>query len=324
MRSRTRKALEDTYWYSFNDEPIATGSPVITPRLSDPSFLFPDESPDSLWHLFAHTWQGIEHYTSTSGLEWKREHLLFLRGHSPFIYKEGSVYYLLYEIHDAMKQKGMKRRLTGSRIMFSSSSDLLLWSEPRMILDAASVPHTAYRGGRPRVSRPQLIRTGSRYRLYFGAGEDRIYDTGQKASAYLMAAESSSPDGPYTVIPDPLISPDPESRYRSLATGSVRIIPLSDGIAALECAYYYDDADKKSRSLMRLLFSDDGLSWEDSTIIQKSPETGWASRYISSCDVRYKENEDTWYCYYSANGIDRSLHLPVVTESLGLLLGKEK
>ena len=94
MRFVEKRILEDTYWYSFNDEPIATVGSLIVPRLSDPSFLLPDESPDGLWHLFAHTWLGVEHYTSTSGLEWKKEHLVFLRGHSPFIYKEGNVYYV--------------------------------------------------------------------------------------------------------------------------------------------------------------------------------------------------------------------------------------
>ena len=53
---------------------------------------------------------------------------------------------------------------------------------------------------------------------------------------------------------------------------------------------------------MILMTSDDGISWQDDSIIQLSPEEGWASRCITSCDARYKENEETWYCYYSAIG----------------------
>lgn len=324
MRYRGKASFLETYWYSFNDEPVATRGSLLIPRLSDPSFLLPDESPDALWHLFAHTWQGVEHYVSSSGLEWKREHLVFFRGHSPFIYKEGNVYYLLYEIHDTERKRGRKEKLTGSRIMMSSSSDLSLWSEPRMILDARSVLRSAYRGGKPRVSRPQLVRWNDRYRLYFGAGETRIYDTGQKASAFFMMAESSSLDGPYTISEKPLLIPDGESLHRNLAVGSVRIIPLSDALAAIECAYYYDQPRRRSRSAMILMTSDDGISWQDDSIIQLSPEEGWASRCITSCDARYKENEETWYCYYSANAVDRSLRVPYVKESLGLLLGRSK
>ncbi len=324
MRYRSRESFLDTYWYSFNDEPVATRGSLLIPRLSDPSFLLPDESPDALWHLFAHTWQGVEHYVSSSGLEWEREHLVFFRGHSPFIHKEGNVYYLLYEIHDTERKRRKKEKLTGSRIMMSTSTDLALWSEPRMILDARAVPRASYRGGKPRVSRPQLIRWNDSYHLYFGAGETRIYDTGQKASAFFMTAESSSIDGPYSITEKPLIIPDGESRYRSLASGSVRVIPLGDALGAIECAYFYDEKLKRSRSAMMLMTSEDGISWHDEDLIQLSPEEGWASRCITSCDARYKENEETWYCYYSANAIDRSFKVPYVKESLGLLLGRSK
>ncbi len=322
MRLLSVRSLDDIYWYSFNDEPIATGTPLLTPRLSDPAFLLPDESPDSIWHLFAHTWRGIEHYTSTSGLEWKREHLVFPRAHSPFIYKEGSIYYMLFEIHArTLKKKGGNS--TSSRIMLSSSSDLALWSEPRKILDSQDVPLSSWRGGKRRVSRPQILQWNGRYRLYFGAGEVRMYDSGERTAGSLLYAESYYLEGPYEVGDEVVIATDPESRYRNLAAGSVRLIACSDGMAAVSCTRYYDRKKGKSCSLMMFSDSNDGIHFRDSAIMQTTPDSGWAAGYITSCDLRYKENEETWYCYFSADGHPDS-RIPLRRESLGLLLGKKR
>ena len=322
MRFVPVRSLDDIYWYSFNDEPIATGNPYITPRLSDPSFLLPDESPDALWHLFANTWKGIEHYTSTSGLEWKREHTVFFFGHSPFIYKEGSIYYMLFETHTrSFRRKG--EHTDSSRIMLSSSSDLALWSEPRKILDSADVPKSSWRGGRRMVFRPQLIQWEGKYRLYFGAGEVEMYDSKEKSAAFLMSAESYYLEGPYDISSHPVMHTDPDSSYSNLATGSVRIIPCSDAVAAVSCTRYYDRAANRSRSLMILAESHDGYAFENHRIMHTTPSEGWSSGYITSCDLRYKENEETWYCYYSADGYPDS-RIPLRREALGLLLGRRK
>ena len=69
--------------------------------------------------------------------------------------------------------------------------------------------------------------------------------------------------------------------------------------------------------------SSDGLSFKDESVMQFTPDSGWASGYITSCDLRYKENEETWYCYYSADGYPDS-KLPIRRESLGLLLGRKR
>ncbi len=51
------------------------GNPLIAPLfpspiIADPTFLPPQETPDGLWHLFAHSMLGIHHFTSRDGLEW--------------------------------------------------------------------------------------------------------------------------------------------------------------------------------------------------------------------------------------------------------------
>lgn len=323
MRQVSLSKLKDSYWYSYSDEPIATRFAL---KLCDPMILLPEESPDMLWHMFAHTWIGIEHFVSSSGLEWKREHLLFKRGHSPYIYREGGTYYLLYEIHDKAffdKEKDTETRT--SRFMISTSTDLLLWSSPRLLLDSADVPNSIFREGPMRISRPELINWNGKYRLYFGSGEIRIYDTGQKTTARLMYAESEYLDGKFKVNETPCLEIEPDSEYRNLAVGSVRIVPCNDGIAAVECAYTYNEEKNMSTTNILLLTSKDGNSFVDEGVIQKTAEEGWASRYITSVELKYKEDENTWYCYYSANGRSTPLlGYSFIRESLGLLLGTDK
>ncbi len=320
MRAVPLARLEDTYWYSFNDEPIATVSAYPYPRLGSPAFLLPDESPDSLWHLFAETVAGIDHFTSTSGLEWKREDSVVLFGRSPSIYREGSVYYLLYET----ERKGRHIRSCPSSIMLSSSTDLASWSDPIALLEASDVHYSSYRGGKGRLYRPQLVQWQGRYRLYFGAGESRLYEAMPSSIAYLAYADGHDIEGPYEPLPLPVLEPDPASMYRSLAMGSVRIVPCSDGLGAVCCPLFYDDENDAVRSAMILMRSLDGNDWEDVMTMQLSPLDGWASHVISSCDIRYKENEGTWYCYYAASGPVPGLPVAIYRESLGLLLGKER
>lgn len=319
MRYYPSSLLESTSWYSFNDTYVEK-SRWYLPRLSDPSILLPSESPDGKWHLFCHTWLGIHHYTSLSGLNWKMAgKVVFLRAHSPFIYRESGVYHMFFERHDFEKRdKDVTKN--ASRIYLSSSKDLFHWSEPRPILDASRVSSSSYRMGPCRVSRPQLISWQGRYILYFGAGEARMFDTGQKTSVRLMYAESDFIEGPYKVRNKCVLEIEPDGPYRSLATGSVRIFPCSDAVCAVECSYVYDRQRNRSRSLMLLLKSTDALNFETVRMMHSQSEDGFASRAITSADLKYMESENTWYCYYSANNKER--HYPFVREALGLLLGR--
>ena len=159
--------------------------------------------------------------------------------------------------------------------------------------------------------------------MYFGAGAWKLRQPDETVAASFGYAESFYPEGPYDVIPEPVIKTDGDNEARSLATGHVRLVPCSDGMAAVECAYYYDEILKKPRSHMLLLESRDGLQFNIKREIQKSPERGWAAYYLTSSDIKYKENEETWYCYYSATGKEEGPN-PLVRESLGLLLGKRR
>ena len=312
--------LDDTYWYSFNDEPMASVSAYPAMKLASPALLLPDESPDSLWHLFIEAAAGIWHFTSTSGLEWKREDIIIRFGRSPSIYREGSVYYLLY----VTERKGLSLRSCPSTVMLSSSIDLASWSDPVAVLSASAVPYASYREGRERLYRPCLVQWNGRYRLYFGAGEASFFKGMPRSVARFCCADGNDLEGPYEPFPQPLLEADPSSQYRNLAVGSVRVLPCSDGLGAVECSVFYDEKLCRVRSAMVLIESRDGISWTDRSLMQVSPESGWASSAITYCDMRYKENEGTWYCYFTASGRQEGSPVPLFKESLGLLLGRAR
>ena len=318
-------------WYPFSDEPVINSSWYMN-RLGDPSILLPGESPDKKWHLFGHTFLGIVHFISENGISWEPRKMIELRGHSPSLYMEDGMYYLIYEKHDAIPsqidsifaRRKRKDRVSHSRIEMRSSADLILFSEPKIILDSREIPFAADGLGRPRVSRPQLFKDGGVYTLFFGASHIVLEDSRHKSSRYFASATSSDLLGPYRLANHgrPLIEPDGDDPNRSLAVGSVRVLKASDGYVALQCGKYWDRELKKSSTSLIQLESVDGVNWLPSTRprILSPPSEGWASRYIISCDARYKEDEGCVYCYFSASS---KRGFRPVKEEIGLLLGND-
>ena len=45
--------------------------PPFSPIIADPSFLFPEETPQGDWQLLAHSAFGIHRYSSPDGVSWK-------------------------------------------------------------------------------------------------------------------------------------------------------------------------------------------------------------------------------------------------------------
>lgn len=336
MELQSLETFNSLSWYPFTDEPILEAS-IITPRLCDPTLVMPEDSPDKRWHLFAHNWIGIQHFVSNNGLDWQSSKMIELRGHSPFIFFKKGFWYLIYEKHDSTPdnldwheiKENNNKRISRSRIEICHTEDMINFSKPQILLDSKDVPFAKDKLQRPRLSRPQLFYDEERgYRLFFGASHIRLKDSKQKASLYFAMAKSPSLLGPYILENEgkPLISPDADDKYRNLATGSIRILPIKDGgYIAFECAFGWDKENNKSVSSLIQLESTDGLSWKQSEKkpLLELPKKGWASRYITSCDIRYMKDDYCFYCYYSANEKIKFGPIFYVKESLGLLLGKD-
>lgn len=325
-------AFSKISWYPFSDEPVIRSLWYMS-RLCDPFFLFPSQSPDGKWHLFGHTWVGIEHFISENGISWEPKKMVVLRGHSPSVYQENGVYYLIYEKHNAslpaLSKGRLKRReqekISYSRFEICSSTDLVLFSEPKVLLDSREVPFALDDLKKPRISRPQIIKDDKGlYRLYFGASHHSLPDTRQKTSRHFALALSSTLEGPYALANEgePLLSPYADDQYRNMAVGSIKVMKTPDGYVGFECAMHWDKERAKTTSTLIQLESSDGILFKPSfrTALLIPPDRGWASRYIVSCDIHYKEDENCYYCYYSANA---KAGLFPVKESIGLLLGKQ-
>lgn len=320
MRLPSLDSLTEASWYAYSDEPVGWGH-WYTGGLCDPFLIMPEEAPDGIWHLFAHTWAGIMHYTSHSGFDWKEEHLAVLRGHSPFIFRLDESYCLLYETHDREYGKKKAGKNHSSRIEMIKSSDLRLWSAPRILLDSTDIPY-ASDGKRRRISSPQLISWQGHPRLYFGAAEATMYDTNRRCAIYLGYAEAEDFSSPFIPSRHPLLEGDADGERANLALGSVRMITCADGIAALACSYSYDEVRRCSTSSLQLLTSTDGLSFDYRRTLLTPSESGWMSSYITSAAAAYRESEASWYCYFSAEEKKSFIEKHTTGGKLGLLLGK--
>lgn len=321
--------LNQVSWFPFSDEPVLSGKWYL-PKLSDPVFLFPEEAPDRKWHLFAHSWMGIHHFVSNSGILWESVKLIQVRGQSPFLHKEKGVFYLLYERHgssipfvEKLNKVSRKNLITASHIEMRSSNDLIVWSEPRILLDSRDIPHAGDYLRKPCLTHPQVLAVDGGYRLYFGASTVRLKDSGHVCGRYLLSSFSKNLAGPFELDPPgTMMEPIPNDSWRSLGCGRLSIVKGVEGYAALQTGVFWDSANKRTASAITLLFSADGLNWKLSNqpVVLVPADRGWASQYITACDIRYKIDEGCWYCYFSATGERR---FGFERESIGLLIAKD-
>lgn len=317
--------LAESSWFPFSDEPVIQGLWYV-PRLSCPVFLFPEDTPDGKWHLFAHSWLGIQHYVSGSGIMWEPMGLVQVRGKYPFLFKEKGAFHIIYERHgrqipfvEHVTKRMRTSHVVGSHIEMRSSNDLSVWSEPRILLEAKDVPPAGDYRKTPTLSHPQIIPAEGGYRMYVGASK---VGSDPASTRYVCSAFAENLDGPYVSESQfPLIEAVPNDPWRSLGTGRVCVYKGSDLYVALQNSRYWDEKRKRHASAIVLLTSSDGLQWQrvDGDPILVPAERGWASEHIMSCDVRYKHDEACWYCYFSATGERR---FGLVRESIGLLIGK--
>lgn len=326
---RENFSIEDASWYPFSDEPLVEGH-LYAPKFCDPRLLLPENSCDEKWHLFFHSWIGIHHFTSDSGIVWEPRKMIEVRGHSPFIFQENENFYLLYEKHERtvpiVSQKSITRRgeksITRSRIEMRSSSDLISWSKPRLLLDSSEVPCAIDYLKEPHISRPQLVKKGNEYLLFFGASHLILPDTRQKVSRYFCCASSNSIEGPYRILNDgkPIIESNGNDEWCSLGVGSIKVFSSNGIYYGLHCPVRWNVKKNSTETNLLLLKSENGINWErvsEKPILTPSAK-GWSSSYIMSCDAQYKKDEKCWYCFFSANG--DTVHCQK-RESIGLLLG---
>ncbi len=307
-------------WSLFSEMPLIR-PPFPSPIIADPTFVFPDDSPDGRWHLFAHSLMGIHHFTSEDGGTWNRNEIVLRNSMRPFLFQEDSGYYLLYESirHRGFPWQWLPGQPWASAIEIVHSTDLLSWSEPTTLLEPGQPWHKDDVNGSS-LSNPCLVPFEGGYRLYFSAGLTFIPDCGFCEPSFIGVAEANHIMGPFEPRNDPIIEPDVNRKYLNLAAGAMKVLQASDGWVAFQNGIYWDSAKDQSGSAILLLSSNDGLHW-----IQQvgtpvlSPTSGWRRSHIYALDVRYRARENRFYLYFNARS---NWHWTRGIERIGLLTGE--
>jgi hypothetical protein len=276
--------------------------PGLSPIVADPTFLFPEETPDGAWRLFAHTAFGIRAWTSSDGLAWRGAGTVVANAMRPFVRRFPDGYRLYYEAYRPLAlplQLLPRRPRWRSRIEVRFSRDLCSWSPPCILVEPVLPWQRDERLG-DSVGNPCLTAVGGRWLLYFSASLAFVPDCGFDEPRYIGRAASDSPDGPFTVEPTPAIDPADDPLPGVVGAGSVKVLRTDDGFVALQNKITRD-ASGTSRSALYLLESVDGARWEGAaTQAILAPDAGWRRSHVYACDVRFRAADSRWYLYYNA------------------------
>lgn len=313
------KDVEAIEWSDFSADYII-GHPLLSPVLADPTFCFPEDSPDNNWHLFAHSVWGIHHFISPDGVAWKDRGIAISNAMRPYLYFEGGTYYLIYEKYRPLSLvlSWIKGRKWYSEIAIMQSKDLKNWGT-EVILIRPELDWQQSQGNRS-VSNPCLVKSGSQYRLYFSASLVYIKDCGFNEPDSIGVATSGSICGPYAVADGPIITVNSQDLWCNLSCGSIKVLQCDDGFVGFENGIYWDEQRQQSGSAIIVLQSADGLKWQ--RLIREpvlKPSSGWRRSHIYACDVKYSEKRSKWYLYYNARN---DWQVSKGQESIGLLTGK--
>ena len=311
--------IKSIQWSDFSAEPLIRHA-LLSPVLADPTFCFPEDSPDGQWHLFAHSVWGIQHYTSPNGAEWKGRGMAVPNAMRPYLYFEGGTYYLLFEKYPPLSLvlSVIKGRKWYSEIAVMQSKDLKKW-ENEVILIRPELDWQQSQGNKW-VSNPCLVKVVDQYRLYFSASLVYIKDCGINEPDSIGMAVSESVCGPYRVNAKPLITVNSDDPWCNLSCGSIKVLQCEDGFVGFENGIYWDEKKQQSGSAIIVLQSADGLKWE--RLIREpvlKPTSGWRRSHIYACDVKYSQTRGKWYMYYNARN---DWEVSKGQENLGLLTGK--
>lgn len=242
------------------------GNPVIrrfgvSPMIADPSVLTPDLTPDGKWRLYAHALWGVYEYLSDDGITFERGRKIVPRAMRPDMKKVGDVYYLFYERLQPLfgRAAGLLGGKWESEIYVTESKELKNFSKPRSVLGYTMPCEKVGKNGHS-LSNPFLIEENGVFRLYYSAGLTYIPDCKFTEPTYICCAESNSPSDGYVKREQPVISPDPDSRFFNLCCGCLKVYRLSDCWVGLQNGLYTDGKD--SKSAIQLLRSDDGIEFK--------------------------------------------------------------
>ncbi len=272
-------------------DPAGYGLPELV--IGDPQILTPGEHDDQ-WHAFYHgfshdslgwhTW--FFHSVSDDGLKWKEVFREEGEVGIQYIFSDGDRWIQYYAATTNATGDAELRKKYGVIIRARTTTDFVNWSEP-VNLVMPDLPMER-EGSSVEARNPCVIQLpDGRYRMYYSAGMVYLDDAGYGEPKYIFCAEADNPLGPFTKREEPVLAPDASLPYRNHGCGGFKVFGYKDSYIALYNPIYID-AEKKSRSEIRMMFSKDGLSWEEADynpIIKPEPSIPWRSAIIYQLDV---------------------------------------
>lgn len=299
-------------WQDIPENPLI-GYEHARWAIGDPQVLMPGEH-DSQWHIFYHGYLGSDeniaffHHTSQDGLHWSEPTRWdgWTVGQN-YMFRYGMQWIMYYTCDLRSRPQLVSEYGCHSLIRYKTTEDFIHWSEEHDVL----LPKTKLeREGRFIQARnPCVIALpNGKVRLYYSAGTVWLDDAGYEEPKYIFYAEADSPLGPFIPCEEPILSPNKSLPYRNHGCGAIKAYSYQSNYIAFYNPIYLDK-EGASRSQIRMLFSEDGLHWEEAECNPiVVPDRGWKKAIVYQLDVvtyhdtmrMYFNARDDWY-----NGIER-------------------
>lgn len=313
----------ESHWVDLPENPLI-GNEYDNPEMAigDPQILTPNDF-DGKWHMFFHGFHFAPdattffHQVSDDGIHWQEVERVNGEIEMQYLFCDGDQW-IQYYTCTTSKTGNCELKKKGSNIIRArTTKDFVTWTEP---VDLIYPETPAEREGYNVQARNPcvILLPNGKYRLYYSAGTVHLRDAGYGEPKYIFCAESDNPLGPFIKLGDPILSPDVNLPYRNYGCGAIKVFGYENGYVAFYNPIYID-REQKSRSEIRMLVSDDGLSWieaDDNPIIAPNPAYPWRSAIVYQLDV--VNHNDALWMYFNARegwrgGIERigSCRLPL-------------
>ncbi|MBX3239370.1 MAG: hypothetical protein KIT80_18960 [Chitinophagaceae bacterium] len=282
-------------WKDLPENPLIDPEVYGLPELviGDPQILTTGEFDDQ-WHAFFHGFSHDEkgwhtwffHSVSADGLAWKEVSREEGEIGIQYMFCDGDRWIQYYTATtNAMGDPEMKKQYH-TIIRARTTTDFINWSEP-VNLVMPELPKER-EGSGIEARNPCVIQLpDGRYRMYYSAGMVFLDDAGYGEPKYIFSAESDDSLGPFVKREEPVLAPDVNLPFRNYGCGGFKAFGYKNGYLAFYNPIYIDE-EKKSRSEIRMLVSEDGLEWkeaEHNPIVRPDPEIPWRSAIIYQLDV---------------------------------------
>ena len=252
----------------------------------DPQVLLPGQF-DNQWHMFFHGFvvnegQWFHHMLSSDGIHWLLKKRWQTEMGQSFILKYEGKFYFYSSCYQGANSEHFENKRVAIKVFITE--DLEQFDGPYTVLEA-TLPFEI-EGPYVQIRNPCAIYLpNGKIRLYYCGGTVMLQDVNYEEPKYISFAEADTPLGPFTKHGEPILSPDPAIPHRTLGSGAIKVFGYEDSYVAFYNGVY-QDAEKRSRSAISVLFSIDGVGFEEAPynpiII---PDVGWRKAIVYQLDL---------------------------------------